>query len=208
MKIEIRAAQAPRYGIFCGLIILSLVVASSLSAQEASFHLGAGAASDSRFGMPLTLGGGFMAGEIPLTILKTELVAGAWYVSDHESQTVICDKCELSSSWLGFYEGMRIQFSGGQIGAGGLPTIQGAGLSFQQAFPSLESGGMGKTETHLSGMGFIRYDLNPGKPIGLFIEGEAVIKLTGRESQESPLEMVIGKLGIRWPTVVKRQTTK
>jgi hypothetical protein len=158
--------------------------------------------------MPFTLGAGFKAGTIPLTILQTELVAGAWYVSDHESQSVICDKCELSSSWLGFYEGARIHFSGGQIGAGGLPTIQGAGLSFQQAFPSLESGGMGKTETHLSGMGFIRYDLNPGKPIGLFVEGEAVIKLTGREAQESPLEMVLGKLGIRWPTIVKGTRSK
>lgn len=194
LKLEIR---------FFALALL-LLLTTTVFAGEQSYHLGIGAASDGRFGLAFTGGAGLQAGEIPLTILKTELVGGVWYIKDNETGFTLCDDCEISTSWLGFYQGARLQLSGGQIGAAGLPTTQGVGLAVHETFPSLKDGGFGKTETYIAGMGFIRYDLNPGKPVGLFLEGEAVLKLTNRTGQDSPLEMVMGKLGLRLPTVFKR----
>ncbi len=180
------------------------IVHTSSFAQETYFHAGVGAASGSNFGMPITAGAALQAGEIPLTILKTELMAGAWRISDNSSSIGFCDKCDFADAWWGFYQGARLRVEGLLPEAGTFPSTQGVGLAFGQSIPHLEDGGYGGTDYYLLGMGFIRYDLNPGKPAGLFVELDVWLKLTNRESQGSPAEMLTANLGVRLPGLGKR----
>ncbi len=186
------------------LLVSYLILHTSyLTAQETYFHAGVGAASGNRFGMPITAGAAVAAGEIPLTILKTELFADIWRLNDNISTSALCDKCEFPGSWWGAYEGARIRIEG-LIEDGAFPSTQGVGLALGQAIPHLKGGGYGGTDYYLSGMGFVRYDLNPGRAMGLFVELDVWLKLTNRETQSSPQEMITANLGIRLPGLVKR----
>lgn len=185
------------------LIVCSLLfVVCPLAAQETYFHAGVGAASGSRFGMPITAGAAFEAGEVPLTILKVELFADAWRLNDNISTSALGIKGTISDSWWGFYEGARVRLEG-LVSTGMFPSTQGFGLALAQAIPHVKDGGFGKTEHSLSGMGFVRYDLNPGQLAGLFVELDVWLKLTNRESQSSPPEMITALLGVRVPYLFK-----
>ena len=192
-----------------GLIWILGFLISDLSAKEYTLHAGLGAASGTRYGMPFTLGGSFQGGEIPLTVLKPEFEAGLWYMNDSEAQYTLCDEgpCrETTVSWWSFYQGVRLNIDA-VASTTGLLTQQGLGLAVVEAIPyqlirdskTATHHRVGRTETSLMGHGFIRYDLNPGRPVGLYVEGDVWIKLTGRESQESASELLLGKLGVRFP---------
>jgi hypothetical protein len=193
-------------------ILLLLIFVAPLStsyAKEYTLHAGAGAASGTRYGMPFTLGGSVTGGAIPQTILKPEFEAGLWYMNDSQSKTTIVGgdlNRESAVSWWTLYQGARINIDA-VASMTGLMTQQGVGAAVVEAVPyqlirdskKTSHYRMGKTETSLMGHAYVRYDLNPGQPTGLFVEGDVWVKLTGRNSQESAAEIMLGKLGFRFP---------